>query len=199
MAIGTPGGHGIPQTTSQMLLNVLDFGMRCPGGDRGAPHPGLCRNPRGHREPRPGDVRAELEAIGHTLTVLPAFLLGRGRRAGYVPRSGKRRVHRRGRPAPRWVCDGVVGMCHPPHGFPRVAPSSTRSQLTPVSDTGRRRRRRRCKRVAGRRNSHTDTDSSPQQGQKQHNRALQARFDLRVPLPQPQSGAIANFKPRGDY
>src|SRR3712207_8418267 len=26
-AIGTPGGHGILQTTTQMLVNLMDFGM----------------------------------------------------------------------------------------------------------------------------------------------------------------------------
>jgi gamma-glutamyltranspeptidase/glutathione hydrolase len=78
MAIGTPGGHGIPQTTSQMLLNALDFGMNVQEAIE-APRIRVFEGRHVDIEDRvPGDVRAELTALGHSLTVLPPFHWGVG-------------------------------------------------------------------------------------------------------------------------
>src|SRR5215217_3005537 len=78
MAIGTPGGHGIPQTTSQMLLNVLDFGMSVQEAIE-APRIRVFTGTHVDIEDRvSADVRAKLEARGHALTVLPAFHWGVG-------------------------------------------------------------------------------------------------------------------------
>ena len=146
MAIGTPGGHGIPQTTSQMLLNVLDFGMSVQEAIE-APRVRVFEGTHVDIEDRvPADVRAKLEALGHALTVLPAFHWGVGGGQGVYRVARKWCVHRRSRPAPRWLCHGVVGMFHPPHRFPRVAPSSTGPLLTPASDSGRSLPGRRCRR-----------------------------------------------------
>lgn len=78
MTIGTPGGHGIPQTSSQMLLNILDFGMEVQEAIE-APR---VRVFAGHHvdiesrvEPH---IRAELEGYGHALTVLPPYFWGVG-------------------------------------------------------------------------------------------------------------------------
>lgn len=78
MAIGTPGGHGIPQTTSQMLLNVLDFGM---GVQEAIEAPRIRVFGETHvdiEERVPVRVRAELEELGHVLTVLPPYHWGVG-------------------------------------------------------------------------------------------------------------------------
>lgn len=78
MAIGTPGGHGIPQTTSQMLLNVLDFGMSVQEAIE-APRIRVFAGTHVDIEDRvPMNVRSELEGLGHSLTVLPSFYWGVG-------------------------------------------------------------------------------------------------------------------------
>ena len=90
MAIGTPGGHGIPQTTSQMLLNVLDFGMSVQEAIE-APRIRVFEGIHVDIENRvPEGVRVELEALGHSLTVLPAFHwgVGGGQALYQVPESG---------------------------------------------------------------------------------------------------------------
>ena len=90
MAIGTPGGHGIPQTTSQMLLNVLDFGMNVQQAIE-APRIRVFEGTHVDIENRvPTPVRVKLEALGHSLTVLPAFHWGVGGGQGLyrVPESG---------------------------------------------------------------------------------------------------------------
>jgi gamma-glutamyltranspeptidase/glutathione hydrolase len=90
MAIGTPGGHGIPQTTSQMLLNVLDFGMSVQEAIE-APRVRVFEGTHVDIENRvPADVRVKLETLGHSLTVLPAFHWGVGGGQGLyrVPESG---------------------------------------------------------------------------------------------------------------
>jgi gamma-glutamyltranspeptidase / glutathione hydrolase len=90
MAIGTPGGHGIPQTTSQMLLNVLEFGMSVQEAIE-APRVRVFEGTHVDIENRvPAHVRAKLETLGHSLTVLPAFHWGVGGGQGLyrVPESG---------------------------------------------------------------------------------------------------------------
>jgi gamma-glutamyltranspeptidase/glutathione hydrolase len=90
LAIGTPGGHGIPQTTSQMLLNALEFGMNVQQAIE-APRIRTFDGVHVDVESRvPEAVRAELEALGHVLTVLPPFHWGVGGGQGLyrVPASG---------------------------------------------------------------------------------------------------------------
>ena len=78
MAIGTPGGHGIPQTTSQMLLNALEFDMPVQDAIE-APRVRVFGETHVDIEDRvPEAVRAELTAMGHELTVLPSFYWGVG-------------------------------------------------------------------------------------------------------------------------
>jgi gamma-glutamyltranspeptidase/glutathione hydrolase len=78
MAIGTPGGHGIPQTTSQMLLNTLGFGMSVQEAIE-APRIRVFSETHVDIESRvPERVRRDLERIGHALTVLPPFHWGVG-------------------------------------------------------------------------------------------------------------------------
>lgn len=78
MVIGTPGGHGIPQTTSQMLLNVLEFGMDVQEAIE-APRVRVFGGNHVDVESRVDpSVRAELEELGHSLTVLPPFFWGVG-------------------------------------------------------------------------------------------------------------------------
>lgn len=84
MAIGTPGGHGIPQTTSQMLLNTLDFGMTIQEAIE-APRVRVFAGTHVDIEDRvPVSVRADLARSGHTLTVLPSFFWGVGGGQGIV-------------------------------------------------------------------------------------------------------------------
>lgn len=78
MTIGTPGGHGIPQTSSQMLLNVLEFGLEIQEAieaPRVRVFGGNHVDIESRVEPR---VRAELEDFGHKLTELPPFFWGVG-------------------------------------------------------------------------------------------------------------------------
>jgi gamma-glutamyltranspeptidase/glutathione hydrolase len=69
IAIGTPGSHGIMQTTPQMLMNLLDHGMSIQAAIE-APR---FRTQRGYElamEGRvPPEVRAELERRGHQIRV----------------------------------------------------------------------------------------------------------------------------------
>jgi gamma-glutamyltranspeptidase/glutathione hydrolase len=77
-AIGTPGGHGIPQTTGQMLLNLLDFEMNIQEAIE-APRVRIFQGTHVDIEDRvPESVRADLAARGHSLTVLPPFFWGVG-------------------------------------------------------------------------------------------------------------------------
>ena len=97
LAIGTPGGVGILQTTAQMISNVLDFGMniqaaieapriRCalPSGEDPAAFAigGLDPNLRGSMvrlEDRIGpDVRAGLTARGHAIELLGPWSMAVG-------------------------------------------------------------------------------------------------------------------------
>ena len=86
---GTPGSFGIPQTTTQLLINVLDFGMdlqsaieapRCRvpeqiGGSAPEPKAGLLLSIES-RVPAP--VRAQLEERGHILQLEDEWTAGVG-------------------------------------------------------------------------------------------------------------------------
>ena len=111
LAIGTPGGHGILQTTAQMIANVIDFDLnvqaaieaprlRCalpPGEDPiyhliGGPDP----SERGSlvvMEDRVGlEVRAELERRGHRIALLGDWsaVVGGGQGVLVDPETGAR-------------------------------------------------------------------------------------------------------------
>ena len=77
--IGTPGSHGIMQTTAQMVLNLIEHGMNVQAAIE-APRvrvdrPGLAVSMEGRI---PGEVRAGLEARGHDVQVLPDWTAGVG-------------------------------------------------------------------------------------------------------------------------
>ncbi len=78
LVIGTPGGHGILQTTSQMLLNALEFGMNVQQAIE-APRMRLFEGNHLDIERRVDEsVRGELESRGHEITLLPPFHWGVG-------------------------------------------------------------------------------------------------------------------------
>jgi gamma-glutamyltranspeptidase/glutathione hydrolase len=78
LAVGTPGGYGIPQTTSQMLLNLLDFEMDIQEAIE-APRIRIYEGAHVDIEDRvPEAIRADLAARGHALTVLPSYFWGVG-------------------------------------------------------------------------------------------------------------------------
>ncbi len=73
LVIGTPGGFGIPHTTTQMISNVIDHGMGVQAAIE-APRFRLWEGTRIVIEERvPGEVRAELERRGHHVELVEAF------------------------------------------------------------------------------------------------------------------------------
>ncbi len=73
VAIGTPGSYGIPQTTTQMLLNLLEYGMNIQEAIE-APRVRLYRDRVVDAEARiPAEVRAALTARGHAIRELPEW------------------------------------------------------------------------------------------------------------------------------
>jgi gamma-glutamyltranspeptidase/glutathione hydrolase len=90
-AIGTPGSHGILQTTLQMVLNLIEHGMNVQAAIE-APRVRLV-NPGTHvsMEGRiPAAVRAALEARGHDVEVLPDWTatVGGGHGIAFDPAEG---------------------------------------------------------------------------------------------------------------
>lgn len=70
LSMGTPGSYGIPQTTSQMLLNVLEFGMNVQEAIE-APRFRVMGGVRIGMEDRiPEKVRESLESRGHDVHTL---------------------------------------------------------------------------------------------------------------------------------
>jgi gamma-glutamyltranspeptidase/glutathione hydrolase len=70
LAIGTPGSYGIPQTTVQMLLNVIEFGMNVQEAIE-APRLRVMSEKEVVIENRiEAPARSELERRGHRLTLL---------------------------------------------------------------------------------------------------------------------------------
>ena len=76
--MGTPGGYGIHQTTTQMLVNVLDFGMNV---QQAIDSPRFKCSPGREIEMEerfPRHVRAALAARGHDVNVADAWWMGVG-------------------------------------------------------------------------------------------------------------------------
>ena len=90
MLIGTPGSFGIMETTPQMLLNVLDFGMSIQAAIE-APR---FRTGTARELPLEGriapEVRAALTQFGHDIQVLPdwTMFVGGGQGIMVDPDSG---------------------------------------------------------------------------------------------------------------
>jgi len=90
VAIGTPGSYGIPQTTPQMLLNILEFGMNIQEAIE-APRVRVYRDRTVDAEARiPAEVRAALAARGHRIRDLPewSWVVGGGQGVWVDPLSG---------------------------------------------------------------------------------------------------------------
>jgi gamma-glutamyltranspeptidase/glutathione hydrolase len=73
LSMGTPGSWGILQTTPQMLMNVLDFGMNVQQAIEAPRFRYFTERSVEMEERFPAQVRRELEARGHELTVIEAF------------------------------------------------------------------------------------------------------------------------------
>jgi gamma-glutamyltranspeptidase/glutathione hydrolase len=89
-ALGTPGSYGIPQTTTQMLLNLLVFEMDIQEAIE-APRVRVYTDRTVDAEARiPADVRAELESRGHVVRVLPdySWVVGGGQGVTRDPATG---------------------------------------------------------------------------------------------------------------
>jgi gamma-glutamyltranspeptidase/glutathione hydrolase len=90
MSIGTPGSYGIPQTTPQMILNVLGFGMNIQEAIE-APRVRVYRDRLVDVEARIApDVRAELVRRGHQVNALDdwSWVVGGGQGIVRDPESG---------------------------------------------------------------------------------------------------------------
>ena len=89
-ALGTPGSYGIPQTTTQMLLNILVHDMDIQEAIE-APRIRVYTDRSVDAESRiPANVRVELEARGHVVRVLPEYswVVGGGQGVTRDPASG---------------------------------------------------------------------------------------------------------------
>ncbi len=90
MSIGTPGSYGILQTTPQMILNVLEFGMNIQEAIE-APRVRVYRDRLVDGEARIApEVRAELGRRGHQVNVLDdwSWVVGGGQGIVRDPESG---------------------------------------------------------------------------------------------------------------
>jgi gamma-glutamyltranspeptidase/glutathione hydrolase len=73
LAIGTPGSYGIPQTTTQMILNALEFGMDVQEAIE-APRVRVYADRTVDAEARiPVPVREALAVRGHVIRALPEW------------------------------------------------------------------------------------------------------------------------------
>ena len=89
-ALGTPGSYGIPQTTTQMLLNLLVHGMDIQEAIE-APRVRVYVDRTVDVEARvPADVRTNLEARGHVIRLLPEYswVVGGGQGVTRNPANG---------------------------------------------------------------------------------------------------------------
>ena len=90
LSIGTPGSYGILQTTAQMLLNVLEFGMNVQEAIE-APRVRAYRDRLVDAESRVApETRAALAARGHQVNELPdwSWVVGGGQGIARDPESG---------------------------------------------------------------------------------------------------------------
>jgi gamma-glutamyltranspeptidase/glutathione hydrolase len=90
LSIGTPGSYGILQTTPQMLLNVIEFGMTVQEAIE-APRVRAYRDRLVDAEGRiPGSVRRGLRARGHQVNVIDdwSWIVGGGQGIRRDPESG---------------------------------------------------------------------------------------------------------------
>ena len=90
VALGTPGSYGIPQTTPQMLLNLLEYGMNIQEAIE-APRVRVYRDRAVDAEARiPEEVRTALTARGHVIRELPdwSWVVGGGQGVWVDPASG---------------------------------------------------------------------------------------------------------------
>ena len=84
LSIGTPGGYGIAQTTAQMLMHVLDFGMSVQQAIE-APRFKVTVGRTAEMEERfASEVRADLAGRGHEITVLEPWSRGVGGAQGIM-------------------------------------------------------------------------------------------------------------------
>jgi gamma-glutamyltranspeptidase/glutathione hydrolase len=89
-SLGTPGSYGIPQTTTQMLLNLLVHGMNIQEAIE-APRVRVYKDFTVDAEGRiPAEVRGALESRGHAIRVLPEFswVVGGGQGVYRDPETG---------------------------------------------------------------------------------------------------------------
>jgi gamma-glutamyltranspeptidase / glutathione hydrolase len=90
LALGTPGSYGIPQTTTQMFLNLIEYGMDIQEAIE-APRVRVYQDRAVDVETRvPADVRAGLSARGHVIRELPnwSWVVGGGQGVWVDPVSG---------------------------------------------------------------------------------------------------------------
>ncbi len=90
VAIGTPGSYGIPQTTTQMILNLLEHGMNIQEAIE-VPRIRVYRDLAVDAEARiPIEVRTSLMARGHMIRELPdwSWVVGGGQGVWVDPASG---------------------------------------------------------------------------------------------------------------
>ncbi|HUG38184.1 MAG TPA: gamma-glutamyltransferase, partial [Candidatus Limnocylindrales bacterium] len=90
LSIGTPGSYGILQTTPQMLLNVLEFGMDIQEAIE-APRVRTYRDRLVDAEARiPAETRAALAARGHEVHASDdwSWIVGGGQGITRDPESG---------------------------------------------------------------------------------------------------------------
>jgi gamma-glutamyltranspeptidase / glutathione hydrolase len=90
LSIGTPGSYGILQTTVQMVLNVLEFGLHLQEAIE-APRVRVYRDHLVDAEARlPAETRAALAGRGHQVNVIDAWswIVGGGQGIARDPESG---------------------------------------------------------------------------------------------------------------
>ena len=78
VAIGTPGGHTIPQTTPQMVINLIDFGMSVADAVAAARVSFAEPNRLLVEESIDGSVRDDLAARGHEIETVSGIGLAHG-------------------------------------------------------------------------------------------------------------------------
>jgi gamma-glutamyltranspeptidase/glutathione hydrolase len=90
LSLGTPGSYGILQTTAQMLLNVLEFGLDVQEAIE-APRVRVYRDRLVDAEGRvPAETRAVLAELGHAVNVIEdwSWIVGGGQGLARDPESG---------------------------------------------------------------------------------------------------------------